>query len=460
MQVQVQTAFANTIAGEFAGIGRERSQLNLAEAGRDIQALQRVEGRQAALDGDRRIAVDLAGDIDRRGGLLLIVERADVAVEILNGGGERRAQAEIGKVGRAIGQPDAANMQRQRGAGRAGRRGSGWLSRLVDQQLVDVRAQVRVNDEARIWLIDIDRFDGQSLGLVLIVDAFEPQSLPFDEVAVLQRVERMQLGDLGRTGCRKSKRFGSIQRQLQVAREHAAAQFESNEGCEIGLRHAQIEIPGANVEPTAQRSQLQLASSLQVALATDSGIQIDLERRFCLAVELSKGELQGREFEGNLLLGHAVSQMDAIVGQLRLAQLNPPGGLGRLRGRCLAVRGCRLGEQPLPVQCTVLLAYDPGFQPGAAHFADLQALIGQVELCFRDFEALQTHEWIALQVIDRQRRERGVQVEQAQLEGLAEIQFVARAGAERAALESPASRCARRLGQRPPAWRRRPHPPG
>jgi hypothetical protein len=31
---------------------------------------------------------------------------------------------------------------------------------------------------------------------------------------------------------------------------------------------------------------LQLASSLQVALATDSGIQIDLERRFCLAVEV------------------------------------------------------------------------------------------------------------------------------------------------------------------------------
>jgi len=151
---------------------------------------------------------------------------------------------------------------------------------------------------------------------------------------------------------------------------------------------------------------------------------------------LSKCELQGREFEGNLLLGHAVSQVDAIVGQLRLAQLNPPGGLARLRGGRLAVRGCRLGEQPLPVQCTVLLAYDPGFQPGAAHFADLQALIGQVELCFRDFEALQAHEWIALQVIDRQRRERGVQVEQAQLEGLAEIQFVARAGAERAALES------------------------
>ncbi len=81
MQIQIEAALADAVAGELAGIRRERGQLDLAEAGGDVQALQRIEWRQTALDAHRRVLVHLAGDVHRGGFLLAIAQDADVTIE-------------------------------------------------------------------------------------------------------------------------------------------------------------------------------------------------------------------------------------------------------------------------------------------------------------------------------------------------------------------------------------------
>nr|GFD53773.1 hypothetical protein [Tanacetum cinerariifolium] len=43
MQVQVQSAFANAIARELAGVGRQCGQLDTLETGRDVQTGEGVE---------------------------------------------------------------------------------------------------------------------------------------------------------------------------------------------------------------------------------------------------------------------------------------------------------------------------------------------------------------------------------------------------------------------------------
>src|SRR5690606_23733522 len=50
VKVQVHSAFLDAIAGKLAGVGRQRGEFDLFEAGCDVQALQWVEGCQAAFD--------------------------------------------------------------------------------------------------------------------------------------------------------------------------------------------------------------------------------------------------------------------------------------------------------------------------------------------------------------------------------------------------------------------------
>src|SRR5690606_15638166 len=113
MQVQVQPAATDAVAGELAGIGRQGGQLHLLERGGDVQAVQRIERRQAPLDAHRGVAVDPAGDVHGRRLPALVVQRADVAVELLDGGGEIRPQAEVGEVGRTVAQLDAVDVDGQ-----------------------------------------------------------------------------------------------------------------------------------------------------------------------------------------------------------------------------------------------------------------------------------------------------------------------------------------------------------
>ncbi|MNI89683.1 hypothetical protein D3C73_1471150 [compost metagenome] len=99
VQVEVQTALADTEAGELARVGRQRGQLDTFEAGGDIQACHRVERVQRAFDGNRCITVDLALDVDLGRRRLAVVDGADLAVELLHRRGEVRCQSEVGKVG-------------------------------------------------------------------------------------------------------------------------------------------------------------------------------------------------------------------------------------------------------------------------------------------------------------------------------------------------------------------------
>src|SRR5690606_31389856 len=108
--VEVEAALANTVTGELAGIGCQRGQFDLLEAGGNVQTLQWIEWRQLALDTDGRVAIHLALDVDRRRRLPLIVQRADPSVELLDRRGEGRAQAEVGEVGQPVGDGDFADV--------------------------------------------------------------------------------------------------------------------------------------------------------------------------------------------------------------------------------------------------------------------------------------------------------------------------------------------------------------
>src|SRR3990167_2386434 len=114
MQVEVEAALADAEAGELAGVWRKGGQFDILEAGGDIQAVHRVERRQLAFDADRRVLVDLALNIDAGGFRALVVECADLAIELLDGRGEVRRQTEVGKVRRTVLDADTADAHRQR----------------------------------------------------------------------------------------------------------------------------------------------------------------------------------------------------------------------------------------------------------------------------------------------------------------------------------------------------------
>ena len=114
MQVEIEPALADAVTGELAGVGRQGGQLDAFETGGDVEAGHRVERVDRALDGHRRIAVDLALDVDAGRFRLTAVDGADLAVELLDGGGEVRGQAEVGEVGRAVIDGNAADVNAQR----------------------------------------------------------------------------------------------------------------------------------------------------------------------------------------------------------------------------------------------------------------------------------------------------------------------------------------------------------
>src|SRR5690606_10011798 len=132
-------------------------------AGGDIQAVERVERRQLALDAHRRITIDLALDIHAGRLRLLVVEHADAAVHLLNGSGEAGRQAEVGEVGRAVLDGYSTDVNRQRFTGF--RLGIVRRCRLRHDQFADVGGQVLVDDEACVRLIQLDALDRKSTRL-------------------------------------------------------------------------------------------------------------------------------------------------------------------------------------------------------------------------------------------------------------------------------------------------------
>src|SRR5690606_3612032 len=139
VQVEVETSLANTVAGELSGVGGQGGQLDMLEAGGNVERLQGVKRRQLATDADWRVAINLAFDIDFRRLLAAIVEGRYRAIELVHGGGERRSQAEVGKVPGAVADLDGAYAQR-RGSGVAGGRSGGL--RPWHEQFADVGAAI------------------------------------------------------------------------------------------------------------------------------------------------------------------------------------------------------------------------------------------------------------------------------------------------------------------------------
>src|SRR5690606_27847911 len=97
----------------------------------DIEAVERVEGGEAALDAHRSVAIHLALDIDTGGLRPAVVEYANFSVHLLDGSSEAGAQAVVGEVGRAVADGDAADADRQWLVG--GRLGSSAFGLRYDQ---------------------------------------------------------------------------------------------------------------------------------------------------------------------------------------------------------------------------------------------------------------------------------------------------------------------------------------
>ena len=79
----------------------------------------------------------------------------------------------------------------------------------LDQQVVEVGTQIRVDDEARVRLAQIDPLDVQAARM-LVIQAAELQSLPLHEVAVVDGVERMQLGRIDAAAYAEGQRLGTL----------------------------------------------------------------------------------------------------------------------------------------------------------------------------------------------------------------------------------------------------------
>src|SRR5690606_15939645 len=125
--------------------------------------------------------------------LAAIVEGPYLAIELLHGGGKRRSQAEVGKVPGTVADLYGAYAQRQ-GRGAAGGRSGGL--RLWHEQFADVGAAILVDHEADIGLFELHRLDTQTAAMP-VGNALQGQAWPFDEVALAQGVEGMQLVDVG-----------------------------------------------------------------------------------------------------------------------------------------------------------------------------------------------------------------------------------------------------------------------
>src|SRR5471032_2985568 len=440
MQVQVKPALADAETGEPAGVRRQRGQLDAFEAGGDIQRRHRIKRVHAAFDGHWRIAIHLALDVDAGRFGLAAVNGADLPVELLNGRGKVGREAEVGKVGRAVIDRDLPYMDAQWliFAGRwLGCRFSATVGRLRDQQVIDVGGAVIIDHEARVRLQQVDLVDRQAVA-VLIIDTFEHQALPFEEVAGLERVQGVQLVDLSAAGDLKRQGLGALEVYIQVAAQHTAAQFQPNERADIGLSNPQVDVLGIHFEFGADRVEIDLAGCLNLALFTQAGVDLQGKRALVQAVEVLHIDVQGPQFQRYRRFGLTVGQVHLIVTQLHILEQYLPGlarcgrfslwrvgrrrrsgGLGRL-GRFARLAG----EQFLPVQLPIGFAGGPGFQLVAANLADHHVLLGQVHRGVTDVQAFQAHQWAAIGRLDSKRRNAGGRVGQVQFGFFGEAECV------------------------------------
>ena len=111
----------------------------------------------------------------------LVIQSANVAVELADSCREIRLQTEVGKIGRAISNGDATNTNSHRSAAALFLTGAG----LLNEQATEVGGQVFVDNETDIGLLQRYLIDCQAVAL--IIDAAELKLLPFQQVALALR---------------------------------------------------------------------------------------------------------------------------------------------------------------------------------------------------------------------------------------------------------------------------------
>ncbi|MND82504.1 hypothetical protein D3C80_743380 [compost metagenome] len=362
---------------------------------------------------------------------------------MLDGGGEVGGQAEVGKVRRAIVDVDCTDADAQRLVA-AGRRlgfrlGTGWRGgRLRDQQVVDVGGAVFVDHEARIRLLQADLADAQCI-TVTVGQPVKVELLPFDEVAILDGVQGMQLVDLRLAVNAEGQRINVAEVDVEVTAKHAAAQLQADVRGDVGLGDAQVDVLGADLELGGNRRQVDFTGSLQLALLAHAGIELEGEGRLVEAVEVLQVEVQRAHVQRYRLFLRTIGQVHLVVAQLHILEQHLPGlawlGRGRLR---LAIRlGCsrfgfllrrglgRLaGEQLLPVELAIGFQRGPGFQFLAADLAYGYQLFGEIYRRFTDIQACQTRQWATIWRLDGKGRDAHRGVVEQQLGFLGQVQFV------------------------------------
>ncbi len=361
VQVEIEPALADPETGELSGVGSQVGQLDTLEAGGDIQAGHRVERVEAAFDGHRRVSIDLALDVHGCGCRLAVVDGADTTIELLHGGGKVGGQGHVGKVCRAILDIHFADVDRQRviclGLGLCSGcfcLRCGLVIRLRNQQIVDIGGPVFIDHEACVRLIHVD-FGNRKARAVLVVQPFELQLLPLQEVALFERVECVKLIDLRFAGNAERQRFGAFQVDRQIAAQHAAAHFQTNERADVGLGEAQVYVAGSYVKLCTDWVEVHIAGCSEVALFAQPGIKLKREGGFVKAVEILDVQIQRANIQSNRLLRYAICQVDHVIAQLHISQQHLPwralrGGLGAGFGRGVD-GGCRFSRLVVHGRC-------------------------------------------------------------------------------------------------------------
>ena len=250
----------------------------------------------------------------------------------------------------------------------------------------------------------------------------------------------MQLVNLGAAGDLKGQWLGAFEVYVQVAAEHAAAQFQANKRADIGLGDPQVDVLGVHFQLGADRVEVNFAGCLDLALLAQAGVDLQGEGALVEAVEVLYVDIQRAQFQRDCRFSLAVGQVHLIVTQLHILEQHLPRFARgrRLRRRrvgsgwfrCLGRFARLAGEQLLPVQLTIGLTGGPGFQLVAADLADNDLLLGQVYRGFADVQALQARQWPAIGGLYSKGGDAGGGVGQVQLGFFGQAEFVVSAEVE------------------------------
>lgn len=144
---------------------------------------------------------------------------------------------------------------------------------------------------------------------MLVVQAFDHQALPLEEVAGLEGIEGVQLIHLRPAGDLQCEGLGTLEVHVQVAAEHAATQFQADKRTDIGLGNPQVDVLGVDFQLGADRVQVDLAARLELALLAQAAVDLQGEGALIEAVEVLYIDIQRAQFQCHSRFYLAISQV-------------------------------------------------------------------------------------------------------------------------------------------------------